>query len=237
MNMGTTLRSTPIANTYQTTPWRTGWPCPGLFGSQPFLTPISANHFPDQYLDVYGILDRLDLEVWRSERSKCRGVDQRYLASLACGTAGFSHYMACGGTFFGYTADEDQWATSYDYSAPIGEAGTLRKSYYGIKFAGLFTRSFNHVLGNSVDGGDLIDQPGEKMCAFVNSSQSGNIAFIENNGAAAVDYKLKWKNKSEAVPKSGTLHIAPNQVVPFIADYPLPGKRRDPLHCGEHLVA
>ena len=76
--------------------------------------------------------------------------DPRHLAALCLRRSGFSHYMACGGTFFGYTADEDQWTTSYDYQAPIGEAGNLRRSYYGIKFAGLFTQSFNHVLATAV---------------------------------------------------------------------------------------
>ncbi len=43
---------------------------------------------------------------------------------MAFGGAGYNYYMAHGGTNFGYSGDS--LAASYDYSAPVGEAGQLR---------------------------------------------------------------------------------------------------------------
>ena len=54
--------------------------------------------------------------------------------------ANVNHYMAHGGTNFGFTSganwDGDKYVacpTSYDYDAPISEAGDLTKKYFDIK--------------------------------------------------------------------------------------------------------
>src|SRR5262245_43485706 len=44
---------------------------------------------------------------------------------LAFGGGGYTYYVVHGGTNFGYSSDDEN-VTSYDYRAPIGEAGQLR---------------------------------------------------------------------------------------------------------------
>ena len=68
---------------------------------------------------------------------------------IAFGGAGYNYYMAHGGTNFGYSGDGSRPGVSYDYSAPIGEAGQLRNFYFPARRAAYFAQSFTPLLTGS----------------------------------------------------------------------------------------
>ena len=73
--------------------------------------------------------------------------------AIAFGGAGYNYYMAHGGTNFGYSGDT--FETTYDYSAPIGEAGQLRAFYFFARRAAEFAQSFTPLLTGSHDDPSL----------------------------------------------------------------------------------
>ena len=68
---------------------------------------------------------------------------------IAFGGAGYNYYMAHGGTNFGYSGDGSRPGVSYDYSAPVGEAGQLRNLYFPARRAAYFAQSFTLLLTGS----------------------------------------------------------------------------------------
>ena len=74
---------------------------------------------------------------------------------IGFGGAGYDYYVVHGGSDFGYSKGAEVTA-SYDYAAPIGEAGQLRKVYFPLKRAAMFAQAFSDVLTTSKDGGTLI---------------------------------------------------------------------------------
>ena len=111
--------------------------------------------------------------------------------AIAFGGAGYNYYMAHGGTNFGYSGDT--FATSYDYSAPIGEAGQLRAFYFAARRAAYFAQTFTPLLTGSRDDPTLAksDQPALRVTSRTNPT-GGSIIFIDHffrkAGVAPVAY-------------------------------------------------
>jgi beta-galactosidase len=158
---------------------------------------------------------------WYGEPSDARSLETSLYTWRMCekGVAGFSMYMAHGGTNFGYTADAEQWITSYDYTAPIGEAGQFRKDFSLVKHAGLFVQAFNQLIASSSNGSSLVAAVPSGLTSYVNSSSLGKIAFVENAGSSPATITLKWNAKSASVPTTGSCTVSPSTSMPFLADY------------------
>jgi beta-galactosidase len=141
---------------------------------------------------------------------------------VAAGTGGYSHYMAHGGTNFGYTTSHDQRITSYDYGAPIGELGQFRSYFWPIKQANMLTRSFEEILCTSTNGGSQVTlSPSSGLQSYVNTTGKGTIAFVFNTTSSPISFKLKWNNKNISVPTASSWTIAGGKRAHFFSDVPL----------------
>ena len=96
---------------------------------------------------------------------------------IAFGGAGYNYYMAHGGTNFGYSGDGSRPGVSYDYSAPIGEAGQLHNFYFPARRAAYFAQSFTPLLTGSHNDPTLAtcDQPALRVTARTNPTQGSFI--------------------------------------------------------------
>ncbi len=100
---------------------------------------------------------------------------------LAFGGAGYNYYMAHGGTNFGYSGSGEPPGVSYDYSAPVGEAGQLRTLYYAARRAAWFANSFTPLLAGSHNdpGFAKCDQPSARVTTRTNPT-GGSIVFVDH---------------------------------------------------------
>ena len=100
---------------------------------------------------------------------------------IAFGGAGYNYYMGHGGTSFGYSGDGEPPGVSYDYSAPVGEAGQLHSLYFPARRAAYFAQSFTPLLTGSHDDPTLAtcDQPALRVTARTNPTQ-GSFIMIDH---------------------------------------------------------
>jgi beta-galactosidase len=98
---------------------------------------------------------------------------------ISFGGAGYDYYMVHGGTNFGYSGFSHD--ATYDYSAPIGEAGQLRNFYFPAKRAAWFAQSFSSILTGSHDDPTFAraDLAGLRVTTRTNPAGS-SIVFIDN---------------------------------------------------------
>ena len=99
--------------------------------------------------------------------------------AIAFGGAGYNYYMAHGGTNFGYSGDTLE--TTYDYSAPIGEAGQLRPFYFYARRAAEFAQAFTPLLTGSHNDPELAksDVPALRVTSRTNPT-GGSIVFVDH---------------------------------------------------------
>lgn len=145
---------------------------------------------------------------------------------IANGGAGYSHYTMAGGSDFADWACDAQ-AASYDFGAPIGQAGDLRPMYYGFKRAALFATSFQRILANAPDSTPKhkADAVGTGVDTVARTGPAGTIVFLRNQTAAAVKAQVK-DSTGKAFPAAGPLTLDPNEIMPIVEDYALaPGVR------------
>ncbi len=100
---------------------------------------------------------------------------------IAFGGAGYNYYMAHGGTNFGYSGSGEDPGVSYDYSAPVGEAGQLHNLYFPARRAAYFAQTFTPILAGSHDDPALAksDQPALRVTTRSNP-ESGSIVFVDH---------------------------------------------------------
>lgn len=79
-------------------------------------------------------------EPWQTLPSLNITLTMKYIANF---NASWSFYMFHGGTNFGYWA-ADNLVTSYDYDAPLSEAGDPTEKYYAIR------QKISDITGNSL---------------------------------------------------------------------------------------
>jgi len=103
----------------------------------------------------------------------------------------YNYYMAHGGTNFGYSGSGELPGLSYDYSAPIGEAGQLRNFYFYARRAAYFAQTFTPLLAASHDDPSMAkaDQSDLRVTTRTNPA-GGSIVFVDHfqrkGGAAPV---------------------------------------------------
>ena len=115
---------------------------------------------------------------------------------IAFGGAGYNYYMAFGGTNFGYSGSGELPGVSYDYSAPVGEAGQLRNFYFPARRAAYFAQNFTPLLVGSHNNSALAktDQPGLRVTTRTNSSDA-SVVFVDHfqqkgNSSPAADSSI-----------------------------------------------
>jgi len=137
---------------------------------------------------------------------------------LGCGSGGTSHYMAIGGTDFGYTSSPDQRITSYDYGAQIGELGQIRPALYSVKQTGWLANAFNSVFATSTDGSSQVSGLPTTLSSYTQTSSAGKAAMV--SGGAGT-FQVTWKNKGVTVPTTGSWSLSSGYSAHFMADVPI----------------
>ena len=147
---------------------------------------------------------------------------------IAYGGAGYTHYMMSGGSDFD-TWNNDQQAASYDFGAPIGQAGDLRDDYYWIKRAAMFVTSFPDVTANSVasDGGAGLAVTNGGVRITNRTGKAGTIVFLDNSNGLPQQTQLRAADGT-LYPHAGPITLAAGEIMPVIKHSPLlPGVQID----------
>jgi beta-galactosidase len=170
----------------------------------------STEFWPGWYSD-YGPLNAGDF----------RRFDRGDWKIIAYGGNGYNFYMLHGGTNFD-TWNDNEVASSYDYSAAVGQAGDLRPIYYRFKRAATFATSFQDVLEDSENATDTFKSaatdPGIRVTA--RKSPAGTLLFLDNNSKAGIKTQV-MDQAGKAAPVAGSFTIAAGQIVPVVLDYKL----------------
>jgi len=98
---------------------------------------------------------------------------------IGYGGNGYDVYLAVGGTTPSHFYDNVNKA-SYDFAAPIGQAGDLRPLYYHYKLTNDFARSFQEILETSINVGMHISGLAWGVRTFSRVSPHGRIDFFQN---------------------------------------------------------
>ncbi|HOF60966.1 MAG TPA: beta-galactosidase [Candidatus Latescibacteria bacterium] len=128
---------------------------------------------------------------------------------LAEGGSGYNYYMWYGGTNFAYTTMYLQ-TTSYDYDAPLSEAGGIgRRGRLTIPIAH-FAQAFAHILADS-------DASCEKLTDGIEvwrrSNSQGTLLFCKNPS----DRPVTLPAATEDTKELGPVHVPPESVAPIVA--------------------
>lgn len=140
---------------------------------------------------------------------------------IAYGGAGYTHYIMAGGSDF-HTWNCNEQAASYDFGAPIGQAGDLRSDYYPLKRAALFATSFPKVLSDSLSANDGSGYGVTNSAVRITSRKGpfGTILFLDNNTDSPQTVQVKTPHGT-LFPSAGPMTLQSGEIIPIVAGYPL----------------
>jgi len=149
-----------------------------------------------------------------------------------------SVYMGHGGTNFDWAARD--LTTTYDYAAPVREAGGLWDKYYATRTVGAFLDRFGSLLARSHEapGAAVSDNPDISVSLRVNG-KSG-VLFVRNDADSIGHFHLKLLDPYKAagisltVPREGVLSIAPRGMKMLAVQTAIPGC--DICHCTAEIL-
>ena len=176
------------------------------------MQPNAPLHCTEFWSGWYGTWDRPDA---RTQRTPAH-VERETWRILAYGGAGYNYYMWHGGTNFGYTTMYLN-TTSYDYGAPLGEAGGLWDKHHRCRRVSLFAQTFADIL-TTAQPGDFSDMERDLTLGvhfFQRVSTQGNIVFIENPRPERIGVYLYINGISQ------DLFVAGESVRPVVYNVPL----------------
>ena len=135
---------------------------------------------------------------------------------IAYGGAGYTHYMLSGGSDFD-TWNNNEQAASYDFGAPIGQAGDLRDDYYWIKRAAMFAGSFPAILADSVaaDGAVGLTPTNGGVRLTSRTGKAGSIVFLDNDNGVAQQTQIRGTDGA-LCPHAGPITLAPGEIMPLV---------------------
>ncbi len=128
---------------------------------------------------------------------------------IGYGGNGYDVYLAVGGTTPSHFYDNINKA-SYDFAAPIGQAGDLRPLYYHYKFTNDFARSFQEILETSINVGVHISGLPWGMRTFSRVSPHGRIDFFQN---------LSPRTVTCTPPGGCPISILPQHLFPMVSKF------------------
>ncbi|MFH1737999.1 MAG: beta-galactosidase [bacterium] len=145
-----------------------------LRATQPDSPLFSTEFYPGWYTTWHEPVDRdphpgekVEYETWRF---------------LASGASGYNYYMWHGGTNFGYNTMYLQ-TTSYDFFAPLSEAGGPVKKFRDLSRPARFANSFASLLADSepIHAGHVVRRDGD-IIARLRKNENAKFLFVENAG-------------------------------------------------------
>jgi Glycosyl hydrolases family 35/Beta-galactosidase, domain 2 len=143
------------------------------------------------------------------------------------GATFYNYYMGYGGTNFEWAAKN--LTTTYDYAAPIREAGGLWGKYYEARGISQFLGMFGPMLARAEEqeGGAQSTNAAVSVTSRVNG-KSG-VLFVRENANAEQQFKLTFtdpaspSHRTIAVPRQGQLSIAPRAMKMMAVQVPVAG--------------
>ena len=176
------------------------------------MQPDIPLHCTEFWSGWYGTWDRPDAQTQRTPAQ----VERETWRILAHGGAGFNYYMWHGGTNFGYTTMYLN-TTSYDYGAPLSEAGGLWDKHHRCRRVSCFAQTFADIL-TTAQPGNFSDMERDLTLGvnfFQRVSSQGNILFIENPRAERIGVYLYINGISQ------DLFVPAQSVRPVVYNVPL----------------
>jgi len=145
---------------------------------------------------------------------------------IAFGGAGYDYYVVHGGTNFGYSGDSLE--TTYDYSAPIGEAGQFHNLYAPARRAASFAQSFSSLLTASTNLPDFAESTTPGVRVISRGGPNGTAVFVDNfsqgskrKDPAAQIAPTAGAYKEEAAP--GKIDVTTRLKVKDLGEFPRDG--------------
>ena len=123
--------------------------------------------------------------------------------ALSQGITMFNHYMGCGGTSWGQLASSEVY-TSYDFAAPVTEAGFLGGNYYKTKEINTFLKGFNLSSTDLIaEGSEVTPTETENTFAKLRKDNLNNCKwlFIRN---------LNKKELKFEIPEGYSVTVSPH---------------------------
>ncbi|HEY4328263.1 MAG TPA: beta-galactosidase, partial [Phycisphaerae bacterium] len=151
---------------------------------------------------------------------------------IGFGGAGYDYYVVHGGSDFGYSKGAEVTA-SYDYAAPIGEAGELRKVYGPMRRAAMFATAFDDLLTSAKDGAGLVAAVSGGVQDYVRTSPKGTAIFLADaprfqargrgaRGAAGTPQtifsQITMADGRKIPSASPGLRVLPGEIRPILTD-------------------
>ena len=166
----------------------------------------------------------ISTEIWAGWYLNYGWSDYGYLRILRCnnyimarGGNGQNYYPFMGGSNFD-TWNDNENASSYDFSATVGETGDLRPVYFAEKANNLFATSFGAILDNSTYAKpEYMDFARNGSVIGARQSPSGTVVFIEGKAANGDPALIKSAGTGADVG----IHIPALEVCHVVLDYPL----------------
>lgn len=122
---------------------------------------------------------------------------------LALGGRGYNIYMTVGGNTFSHWNCESV-RSSYDFGAPIGQAGDLRPMYYRYKKVNYFARSFGHILETATNATPEYRHFAKaltgRIALYARKSPFGNIVFILNPHRQSASVQIAGGPRLKVLP-------------------------------------
>ena len=108
-----------------------------------------------------------------------------------------NHYMAFGGTNFGYWGSREM-TTTYDYHAPLREPGGLWEKYYSAKLIGDFCNTFSELIARAhvVESAAGTDEENVSVSQRMNGD--AGFVFVRNHSNES-----KWPAITATDPRTG----------------------------------
>ena len=175
-------------------------------------------------------------EFWPGWYDRYGAMTARYLRNydrgtwkiLAYGGNGYNYYMFHGGANFDYF-NNDEVASSYDYSGAIGQAGDLRPVYYRFKRAAWFGRTFSSILETSRNSTEEFRNAATNPAVRVTarSSPNGTLIFLDNPGNSDLETQVIGL-ADQSLPAGGPLKLRAGEIMAVARDFTLaPGVTLD----------
>jgi len=160
--------------------------------------------------------------------------------AMECGTTCLSFYMGHGGTNFDWAARN--LTTSYDYAAPVREAGGLWDKYYAARGIGAFLKQFGRLLTRSREAVGAAASDNADVSATLRTKGTSGVLFVRNNADDARGFHLKLlpeagsgADQALTVPREGTLSISRRGMKMLVWQMPVAGAHI--RHCTAEILA
>ena len=135
--------------------------------------------------------------------------------ALELGVTSFNYYMGCGGTNFDWAAKK--LTTTYDYAAPIREAGGLGEKYSTVRGIGQSLRVLGSVLARAaaLKGAQCKN---DNVSVSERTNGPSAVLFVRENSNAPQRYKMTFTDSHSPskrwifVPRQGELELGPREM-------------------------